>query len=106
MICEYDYSATPLADRLGVSAREAVMFMVADKRWKLVHCEGGFRPMLFDLQNDPDELVDLGGSEAHGEVIDEMYDKLFEWARRPSQRTTRSRGRSWRRCAADPAATA
>ncbi|SDE18399.1 sulfatase-like hydrolase/transferase [Ruegeria marina] len=104
VICEYDYSASPLAKLLNVSVRDAVMFMIADKRWKLIHCEGGFRPLLFDLENDPQELVDLGESAAHAEVIAQMYDKLFQWARRPSQRTTRSeaqligmRGKSGRR---------
>ncbi len=90
VICEYDYSASPLADKLGVGVREAVMFMVADKEWKLVHCEGGFRPILFDLVNDPLELTDLGDREEYSEVIARMYDKLFAWTRRPSQRTTRS----------------
>ncbi|MBR9763843.1 MAG: sulfatase-like hydrolase/transferase, partial [Rhodobacteraceae bacterium] len=28
VICEYDFAATPLADRLGLSVREAVLFMV------------------------------------------------------------------------------
>ncbi len=67
------------------------MFMVANKNWKLIHFDGGFRPMLFDLKNDPGELVDLGESEQLQPVIDELYDKLFTWARRPSQRTTMSR---------------
>lgn len=90
VICEYDYSTSPIADQLGLDARQAAMFMVADKSWKLIHFEGGFRPILFDLIKDPDELVDLGDSPAHGEIIARMYDKLFAWARRPSQRTTRS----------------
>ncbi|MDU9002542.1 sulfatase-like hydrolase/transferase [Sedimentitalea todarodis] len=90
VICEYDYSASPLADKLGASVRDATMFMVADKQWKLMHFEGGHRPMLFDLVNDPDELNDLGESKDHADVIAKMYDKLFVWARRPSQRTTRS----------------
>ncbi len=89
-ICEYDYSASPIAARLGVSVRDAVMFMVATKKWKLIHCEGGFRPILFDLENDPNELVDLGDSAEHADIIAQMYDHLFTWARRPSQRTTRS----------------
>lgn len=104
VICEYDYSVTPTADRLGRSVRDAVMFMVADKEWKLVHCEGDYRPILFDLVNDPQELTDLGDSPDHAEVIARMYDKLFRWTRRVSQRTTRSeeqlmqmRGRSRRR---------
>ncbi len=90
VICEYDYSASPIAERMDASVRDAVMFMVANKRWKLIHCEGGHCPILFDLENDPEELVDLGNSEDHSEVISEMYDQLFAWARRPSQRTTRS----------------
>ncbi|SDJ17027.1 sulfatase-like hydrolase/transferase [Lutimaribacter saemankumensis] len=90
VICEYDYSASPVAHAMGAEVRDATMFMVADKKWKLMHFEGGHRPMLFDLENDPDELVDLGDSDEHAEVIAQMYDKLFEWARRPSQRTTRS----------------
>jgi arylsulfatase A-like enzyme len=90
VICEYDYSASPVAHLMGAGVRDAVMFMVADKQWKLMHFEGGHRPMLFDLENDPDELTDLGDSEEHAEVIARMYDKLFTWARRQSQRTTRS----------------
>lgn len=90
VICEYDYSASPIAETLGVSVRDAVMFMVATTRWKLIHCEGGFRPLLFDLENDPDELKDLGASAEHADVIAEMYDHLFAWTRRQSQRTTRS----------------
>ncbi|WP_081894686.1 sulfatase-like hydrolase/transferase [Ruegeria halocynthiae] len=90
VVCEYDYSASPIADTLNASVRDAVMFMVADKKWKLIHCEGGHRPILFDLENDPDELTDLGDSAAHADVITQMYDHLFAWARRPSQRTTRS----------------
>ena len=90
VICEYDYSASPISDKLGMNPREAVMFMVADKHWKLIHCEGFDQPILFDLENDPDELVDLGESPDHRNIIELMYEKLFHWARRNSQRTTRS----------------
>lgn len=90
VICEYDYSGSPIATVLNRDVREAVTFMVATKKWKMVHCEGGYRPILFDLENDPQELVDLGDSNAHAGVIAEMYDHLFTWTRRASQRTTRS----------------
>ncbi len=90
VICEYDYSASPLAEKLNVSVRDAVMFMVADRKWKLIHCEGGHRPLLFDLENDPRELTDLGDSADHADIIAQMYDHLFTWTRRQSQRTTRS----------------
>ena len=44
--------------------------------------------MLFDLENDPDELNDLGESSQHEEILSLMYERLSQWARRPSQRTT------------------
>ncbi|MEO0999624.1 MAG: sulfatase-like hydrolase/transferase [Pseudomonadota bacterium] len=90
-ISEYDYSVTPVAARLGVRPMEARLFMVADKRWKFVHAEG-FRPLLYDLEADPDELTDLGESAEHAEIIAMMYDRLRQWALRQSQRTTRSEG--------------
>ncbi len=86
VICEYDYSGSPIATKLKSSVKDATMFMIANKHWKLIHCEGGYRPILFDLENDPQELVDLGDSADHKAVIDDMYDKLFAWARRQSQR--------------------
>lgn len=90
VICEYDYSASPVATLLEQDVREAVMFMVANKEWKLIHFEGFDLPVLFNLKEDPNELVDLGASEEHEDIIKMMYEKLFQWSRRVSQRTTRS----------------
>jgi hypothetical protein len=42
------------------------------------------------MKEDPFEYVDLGESAAHGDIIARMYDRLATWARRLSQRTTRS----------------
>ena len=88
-ISEYDYSVTPTCARLGVAPRDAHLFMVADERWKYVHVVG-FRPMLFDLAADPNELVDLGADPAHEAVRQRMAAALHAWGLRPSQRTTRS----------------
>ncbi len=90
VISEYNYSVTPMAVKLGVEPKDAVLFMVADHRWKLIHTEGFDRPMLFDLENDPNEFEDLGESPAHEPVRQIMYEKLFRWTRRHAQRTTRS----------------
>ncbi|MEX0285132.1 MAG: sulfatase-like hydrolase/transferase [Paracoccaceae bacterium] len=90
VFCEYDYGASGVGRVLEANLKKATMFMVANKKWKLVHFESGDRPLLFDLEADPDEVNDLGTSNAHAEVIAGLYDVLFEWARRPSQRTTRS----------------
>ncbi len=104
VFCEYDYSASPLAGRLELHPDDARMFMVFDGYWKMIHFEGGFRPMLFNLVSDPGELEDLGASAAHKDIRAELYEKLFTWARRPAARTTisneelrASRGKSGRK---------
>ena len=86
-VSEYDYSATGIAAELGVEPRDARLFMIADKRWKFVHAEGGLRPMLFDLANDPLEFNDLGTSADHADILEMMYQRLGHWGRRMSQRT-------------------
>ncbi|MCB1834815.1 MAG: hypothetical protein KDH19_15490, partial [Geminicoccaceae bacterium] len=80
------------------------LFMVFDGRFKLIHAEGGFRPLLFDLANDPHEFRDLAKSDGHEAEIDRLYEYLARWGRRMSQRVTRSdaqieagRGQSLRR---------
>ena len=103
-ISEYDYSVTPQAVKLGVEPRDARLFMVYDGRYKMMHAEGGFRPMLFDLKNDPEEFHDLAKGNDHQDQIDQLYKHLGEWGLRMSQRVTKSeddiramRGRSMRR---------
>ena len=64
--------------------------MVCDGRWKLIHAEGGFRPMLFDLKADPDELVDLAKGTPDHPALAVMYDHLATWGRRMAQRVTLS----------------
>ena len=89
-ISEYDYSVRPFARTLVRDSRDARLFMVTDHRWKFIHAEGGFRPMLFDMAQDPEEFFDLGDSADHAEIIALMYDRLGRWGRRMSQRVTRS----------------
>jgi hypothetical protein len=64
--------------------------MIFDGRWKMMHAEGGFRPMLFDLQNDPEEFHDLAKTGEHQDQIDRLYALLAQWGRRPAQRVTKS----------------
>ena len=103
-ISEYDYSVTPMRAKTGVSSRDARLFMVFDGRYKLMHAEGGFRPMLFDLETDPQEFTDLAKGDTHQPEIDRLYAGLHQWGLRMSQRVTKSdadleamRGRSLRR---------
>ena len=100
---EYDYSMFPAAVRLGVAPRDARLFMAADNRWKYVHAIG-FRPMLFDMQSDPDEFRDLGADPAYAGERERLAAALSDWGLRMSQRTTiseqkiqQARGKSQRR---------
>jgi arylsulfatase A-like enzyme len=86
---EYDYSLLPVAAKLGIDPRNARLFMVANKRWKYVHAVG-FRPMLFDLGNDPHEFRDLGADPAFAGERARFERALADWGLRLSQRTTRS----------------
>ena len=103
-ISEYDYSASPQAVKLGLDPTDCRLFMVFDGRYKMMHAEGGFRPMLFDLETDPSEFHDLAKSTSHDAEIDRLYGLLADWGRRPAQRVTKSdedirqmRGKSLRR---------
>ncbi len=102
-ISEYDYSVSPAAVRLKVEPRDARLFMVADKRWKYMHAIG-YRPMLFDMENDPHELVDLGADPAFEAQRARLAGALSDWSLRLAQRTTLSeeqiknmRGRAMRK---------
>lgn len=90
VISEYDYSVTPMRAALGLSSEDARLFMVFDGRWKLIHAEGGFRPMLFDLETDPEEFRDLGADPDYAGEIKRLYACLHGWSLRVSQRVTRS----------------
>jgi arylsulfatase A-like enzyme len=63
--------------------------MVFDGRWKYIHVEL-MRPMLFDLETDPEELHDLGENPAHQDQIERLRELHFAWARRHHSRITRT----------------
>jgi len=86
-ISEYDYATRDARIELGLDQADARLIMVRDRRWKYIHAEG-FRPMLFDLEADPDELIDLGADEALEPVRQRLRDAIFRWACRHHNRTT------------------
>ncbi len=90
VISEFDYSPTPQCVKLGLEPSDCRLFMVFDGRYKLMHAMGGFRPMLFDLQNDPEEFEDLAKGADYTAEIDRLYDHLADWGRRNAQRVTMS----------------
>ncbi|WP_270731669.1 alkaline phosphatase family protein [Shimia sp. Alg240-R146] len=88
-VSEYDYSTRESRKAIGVDQSDARLTMVYDGRWKYVHAET-MRPMLFDLQSDPDELSDLGNDPAYASQIERLGALHFEWARRHHNRITRT----------------
>ena len=86
-ISEYDYSFMDIGKVLEKSAIDCWLRMIFDGRYKYILSEG-FRPMLFDLQDDPHELTDLGADPAYEKIRGRLHEQLFEWARRPRQRVT------------------
>jgi arylsulfatase A-like enzyme len=88
-VSEYDFGMQPASAKLGIAPRDARLFMIADKRWKLIHAVG-FRPMLFDLVRDPQELHDLATDPKHAGECARLSAALAQWGLRVSQRTTRS----------------
>lgn len=87
-ISEYDYAfQAPARERLGQPIDRCRMTMVRSERWKYLAYDG-FRPQLFDLLNDPQELQDLGADPAYAAVREEHAGYLFEWLRGLKRRTT------------------
>ena len=88
-VSEYDYANRDARRPLGVDQAEARLTMIFDGRWKYIHVEG-MRPILFDLETDPDELIDLGAVSDHSHQIARLSEMHFNWARRHHARTVLS----------------
>ena len=86
---EYDYATRDARRDVGVDQLDARLVMVFDGRWKYIHVEG-YRPMLFDLQSDPNELTDLGDDPEHEGQVRRLKDVHFHWARKHHARVTLS----------------
>jgi len=84
---EYDYSMREEANRLKKGPRDAWLFMVRGARYKYIHAPG-YRPMMFDLEEDPNEFSDLGADPRSAVERTRMAGALQEWALRNAQRTT------------------
>lgn len=88
-ISEHDYSSFEMAKALNVPQEDARTVMIHDGRWKYVRCEG-FRPVMYDLDTDPHELTDIGGSDTaeHRDVRGRMEEALLSWSLQHHTRIT------------------
>ena len=88
-VSEYDYSTREARRPVNVDQQDARIVMVFDGRWKYTHVEH-MRPMLFDLENDPNEFHDLGADPSYADEIARLGQLHFEWTRKHHNRITRS----------------
>src|ERR1700712_511811 len=75
--------------RLTQPIEQCRLFMAFDGRWKYIHASG-FRPMLYDLVEDPQELIDRGEDPSCRDVIARLQSALFDWALHPKGHITTS----------------
>ena len=87
IISEYDYSMRGPRERLNMPVSDCRLVMVFDGRWKYVYAKS-LPPMLFDLENDPDEFVDLGRDPAYQEERDRLFAMMTQWSLRIHNRIT------------------
>ena len=87
VISEYDYSFKSARKTLDQPVGDCRLAMIYDGKYKLIHAEG-FRPMLFDLEADPDEMNDLGDTEDYAETRQNLASQLNAWYRRHHNKTT------------------
>jgi arylsulfatase A-like enzyme len=84
---ELDYSFRTARRVLGRDTDECRAFMLRTREWKYVQWQG-FRPQLFDLEHDPQELVDLGAAPGLEHVRATMRERLLDWLAGLRHRTT------------------
>ena len=84
---ELDYSFREARRILKRGPRDCRAIMVRTDRWKYVWWQD-FRPMLFDLVNDPKELRDLGADSAHAPIRREMEERMAAWLKVRKTRVT------------------
>jgi arylsulfatase A-like enzyme len=87
---EYDYAMQDVRLKLNQPIERCRLFMVFDGRWKYIHASG-FRPMLYDLETDPEEFLDRGDDPECAGVIARLQAELFDWALHPNDHITTPR---------------
>lgn len=88
-VSEYDYSGERARLALGLPVGDCRLFMITDGRHKLV-TGPGVSPILFDLTDDPDELVDLGRDPGKADIIHALQAAFERWLQTPANRITAS----------------
>ncbi len=90
VVSETDFGPLELGDPFpGQPQRSQRATMIYDGRYKYILSEVGPN-LLYDLESDPDELVDRIDDPTLGAVRDELHERLFAWYRDRSNEVTRN----------------
>ncbi|MEM8858786.1 MAG: sulfatase-like hydrolase/transferase [Chloroflexota bacterium] len=87
VVSEIDYAFRKAREWLELEPADCKATMLFDGRWKYILYEG-FRPQLFDLENDPKEQNNLGEDDAFSAERNRLNELLFSWFRQRKTRTT------------------
>jgi len=86
---EFDFrevSSQTAEQALGIDSTSLSMVAIRTANWKYVHFTA-LPPLLFDLESDPDNLVNLAGRPEYATVQLEMAEKLLSWRARHLDQT-------------------
>jgi len=78
VFAEIDYSFRRARLLLNRQPGECRGWMVRERQWKYVRWQG-FRPQLFNLEDDPDEYVDLGKDPRYAAERKRLDERLHAW---------------------------
>ncbi|MCG8491569.1 MAG: sulfatase-like hydrolase/transferase [Sneathiellales bacterium] len=84
---EVDYAWRGARLSLALSPDETRGYMIRSEKWKYISFDG-FPPQLFDLENDPNELEDLGQRNSHAEICKDHENRINLWIRKRKTRFT------------------
>jgi arylsulfatase A-like enzyme len=73
-------------EMFGIGIDECSIAVLRDERGKYVHF-AGMAPLFYDLERDPDELVDRATDPAYGATVLEYAQRLLSFRMRHAERT-------------------
>jgi arylsulfatase A-like enzyme len=71
---------------LGLTPDECQLAIIRGKRWKYVHF-AALPPLLFDLENDPDEMNNLAEDPKQASTVLDYAQRMLSWRMRFAERT-------------------
>ncbi len=80
-VSEIDYSERGARTLLNLPPYDCRALMIRGQRWKYIH-HNRYRAQLFDLHEDPQELVDRGEDRACKKVLSDMHQLMLDWRTR------------------------